>query len=98
MARNSRSSTKWYSRPFCSPGRGERVVYEMDSLSEGSSFKTALMSELLPAPEGAVMTNSLPLPLLNVLHLLAHLLDQQLQFERAIRDLRAGGLGGKRVG
>src|SRR5215213_6140081 len=41
----------------------------MDSLNEGSSFKTALMSELLPAPEGAVMTNSLPLPLLNVLHL-----------------------------
>src|SRR5215213_4274489 len=69
----------------------------MDSLSEGSSFKTALMSELLPAPEGAVMTNSLPLPLLNVLHLFAHLLDQQLQFERAIGDLRAGGLGGERV-
>src|SRR3954466_15219940 len=69
----------------------------MDSLSEGSSFKIAWMSELLPAPEGAVMTNSLPLPLLNVLHLLAHLLDQQLQFECAIGDLRAGGLGGERV-
>src|SRR5947208_13034037 len=56
------------------------------------------MSELLPAPEGAVMTNSLPLTLLNVLHLLAHLLDEQLQFECAIGYLRARGLGGERIG
>src|SRR5262245_25590886 len=53
------------------------------------------MSEVFPAPEGAVMTKSLPL--LKVLHLLANLLDQQLQLERAVRDRRARGLGRQRV-
>src|SRR2546423_1566336 len=60
------------------------------------------MSELLPAPEGAVTTNSLPARVVmrsfDVLHLLAHLLDQQLQLKRAVRDPAARRLGSERVG
>src|SRR3990170_3509216 len=59
------------------------------------------MSEVLPAPDGAVMTNNLPafafFPLFKVLDLLADLLDQQLELERAIGNGGAGGLGGEGV-
>src|SRR6185295_3968299 len=104
MARNVGSSTKWYSRAFCSPGRGARVVYEVDSLSPGVAASSARVSEFLPAPDGAVITKRRPLisssfsRLLDVLHLLADLLYEQLQLERAVRQLLARRLGGERVG
>ena len=60
MASKVAGSTKWYSRPSCSPGRGERVVYEIESASPGSSASTAFTSEVLPAPEGAATTMRLP--------------------------------------
>src|SRR5688500_16738787 len=70
----------------------------MESLRLGSSRTSASISEVLPAPEGAVMTKSRPLRLLNVLHLLADLLHQQLELQRAVRDRLAGSLGGEGVG
>src|SRR3990172_5992818 len=99
MARNVASSTKWYSRAFASPGRGARVVCETESLSRGSPFSTPAMSELLPAPDGAVTTKRSPCIVfsLDILHLLAHPLDQELELERAIGDLAARRLGGERV-
>src|SRR5690242_10677385 len=74
----------------------------MESLRRGSSFSSASMSELLPAPEGAVTTKSSPFTgsrprSFDVLHLLAHLLDEELELERALGDLQPGGFRGERV-
>jgi len=57
---NSGTETKWYSRPSASVGRRLRVVCEIDRRSDGSLASSAFTSEVLPAPEGAAMTNSLP--------------------------------------
>jgi hypothetical protein len=46
--------------PSCSPGRGGRVVVEIDSLMPGSCASSALTRVDLPAPEGAATMNRLP--------------------------------------
>src|SRR6185503_16893820 len=68
----------------------------MESFRLGSAFISASMSEVLPAPEGAVMTNSRPF-LLKVLDLLADLLDQQLELEGAVGHRGARRLGGEGI-
>src|SRR5262245_42285492 len=76
---------KWYSRPSFSPSRGARVVYEMESRMFASRLSSASTRLVFPAPDGATTTKTFPL--LNVLDLLAHLLDQHLQLDRDSRDL-----------
>src|SRR3982751_1091577 len=77
--------------------RGARVVYETESRMSVSRASSALTSVVLPPPDGAAITNRLPTgtdvgcpvpPSLKVLHLLAHLLDQHLDLERCLRELR----------
>jgi hypothetical protein len=51
---------KWYSRPFCSPGLGARVVKEIESLMAGSCASRALTKVDFPAPDGAATMNRLP--------------------------------------
>jgi hypothetical protein len=46
--------------PWVSPGRGARVVVEIDSLIVGSCASSALTSVDLPAPDGATTMNRLP--------------------------------------
>src|SRR5260363_49207 len=72
-ALNSSRRIKEYSRPFTSPGRGARVVYETDKWSCRSFWSRALTSVDLPAPEGATMMNTLPVMLPA---LIAHALTQ----------------------
>src|SRR3954469_1958635 len=91
-------STKWYSRPCCSPCRGARVVYEIERWMFGSRLSSSFTSEVLPAPEGATTTNRLPLASLNVLHLLAHLLDEHLELHRDARHVVRDRLGTQGVG
>src|SRR6188508_2462320 len=68
----------------------------MESFRLGSAFISASMSEVLPAPEGAVITNRRPF-LFKILDLLANLLDQQLELECAVGYRRARRLGGEGV-
>src|SRR5260363_263949 len=87
-ALNSSRRIKYYSRPFTSPGRGARVVYETDKWSCRSFWSRALTSVDLPAPEGATMMNTLPVMLPA---LMAH--DRRGdRVENAHRDPRAGDL------
>src|SRR5260363_202472 len=87
-ALNSSRRIKEYSRPFTSPGRGARVVYETDKWSCRSFWSRALTSVDLPAPEGATMMNTLPVMLPA---LMAH--DRRGdRVENAHRDPRAGDL------
>src|SRR5579859_2185033 len=55
MVRNCATSTKWYSRPFCSPARGLRVVCETENASSANSARSRLQSVVFPAPEGEEM-------------------------------------------
>ena len=57
-----KSSTvvKWYCSPFCSFGRGGRVVYEIDRRIAVVLASSALTSVDLPAPDGATTMNRLP--------------------------------------
>src|SRR6056297_4259089 len=65
---------------------------------------SARTSVVLPAPDGAAMTMSLPLGpgramvLLDVLDLLAHLLDEHLQLHRGPRGLGIAGFRAEGVG
>src|SRR3954470_12348555 len=87
--------------PSRSPTRGGRVVYETDRRMPGSRSSRARTRLVLPPPDGAATTKRLPrtaarVPVpaaasLNILHLLAHLLDEDLQLERGIRKLGVDG-------
>src|ERR1700742_672730 len=55
---NSASSTKKYSRPSSSPGRGERVVAETESHSSGWQCRNSATTVLFPTPEGPESTVS----------------------------------------
>ena len=55
---NSGSSTKKYSRPSTSPGRGERVVAETESHSSGWHRRSSATTVLFPTPEGPESTVS----------------------------------------
>src|SRR5450755_4754858 len=50
--RNCVRSTKWYSRPSCSFWRGFRVVCDTLKRSSGSCLSKAVVSVVLPAPDG----------------------------------------------
>src|SRR5258708_93332 len=87
---------KWYSTPSFSPGRGARVVCETENRRPSSSFRTRVTTVVLPAPEGAETTITLPpAPCsLNVLHLFPELLDLRFQIHdlahhRRVRRLRS---------
>src|SRR5262245_12086169 len=98
--------------PSASPGRGLRVVTDTDMRRPGSAATRRRASVVLPAPEGEDSTSSIPrrpmreppvtpasLPVpLNVLHLLAHLIDHRLELEPRPRRLRIVGLGAERIG
>src|SRR5918995_4179021 len=45
-------STKWYSTPSVSVGRGGRVVTEVDTQTSGCRRRTAASTASLPTPEG----------------------------------------------
>ena len=57
---NAATLTKWYSHPSVSFGRWLRVVCETDRRNCGSCASSARTSEVLPAPDGAAMTNRRP--------------------------------------
>src|SRR5947209_1670361 len=59
-ARNSTSLTKRKSMPSISPGRGGRVVTEIEYARPGTRSRTSRHSVVLPAPEGAETTKSEP--------------------------------------
>src|SRR5437899_7368372 len=59
-ARNSASLTKRKSMPSISPGRGGRVVTEIEYARPGTRSRISRHSVVLPAPEGAETTNSVP--------------------------------------
>src|SRR5688572_5687813 len=73
----------------------------MEKRRPGSRAISARTSEVLPAPDGAVITNRRPrsraAALLNVLDLLAHLLDQDLDVDRGARGLDVLRLRRERV-
>jgi len=74
--------------------RGSRVVYEIEKRNFGCFVTIACTSVVLPAPDGAAKTNSLPPDLLlDILDLLAHLLDENFQI-----DSRFGCFGVRRLG
>src|ERR1700712_3775345 len=52
MLRNSSRSTKKYSTPCCSPGRGDRVVALIDTQMSGCRRRTAWTTLPFPTPEG----------------------------------------------
>src|SRR5438045_1994191 len=60
-----------------------------------SRLSSASTRLVFPAPDGATTTKRLPL--LNVLYLLPHLLDQHLQLHRNAGDFVGDGLGAERV-
>jgi hypothetical protein len=45
-------STKWYSRPSTSFGRGRRVVWETEKRRSGNSLRSLPQSVVFPAPDG----------------------------------------------
>src|SRR5215207_7285693 len=45
-------STKWYSTPSVSPGRGARVVTDVDTHTSGCRRRTAASTASLPTPDG----------------------------------------------
>src|SRR5271170_3971352 len=56
---NSASSTKQYSRPSTSPGRGRRVVTDTEIQISGQILRSSAMTVLFPTPEGPESTVSL---------------------------------------
>src|SRR5262245_11360419 len=58
IASKASSLTKWYSRLFTSPGRGDRVVTETDSQMSGRCARKRATTVLLPTPEGPERTVS----------------------------------------
>src|SRR5262245_28761473 len=74
----------------------------------GSAASRRRASVVLPAPDGDDRTSSIPLramrgpsltsPLLNVLDLLAHLIDHRFELETGPRRLRVARLGAQGVG
>src|SRR5882672_8459326 len=103
MVRNSRSVTKRKSTPFTSPGRGARVVAETEYARSGMHSRASRQSVVLPAPDGAETTKSVPRrprrapALLKILHLLADLLQDALGGQRGLAHLQVVGLRGHRV-
>ena len=55
---NSSRLTKRYSTPFRSPGRGCRVVTEVDSQTSGYERRICLITLPLPTPDGPASTVS----------------------------------------
>src|SRR5665213_1390780 len=96
MESKTARSTKSYSRPCASPGRGARVVTEIDRSSDGLSATSRRDSEVLPAPDGLETTSKSPRRArsLDILHLLTKLIDRGFQLQA---DPGQGGGGGLRT-
>ena len=79
--------------PSISFGRFGRVVCETETHKRSFSLINASTSEVLPAPDGAetMISSPLELSLLNVLYLLAHLLDKYFHFYCAASRLDYDG-------
>src|SRR5579872_2460629 len=89
-----------YSRPSCSPGRGSRVVADTESTSPPFSAIKRRESDVLPAPDGleTISINPRRDASLDILHLLAQLIDRRLEFEPDGRKRGRGRLRTQRVG
>src|SRR5260370_36153647 len=108
MVRNSRSLTKRKSTPSTSPGRGARVVADTEYARSGMHSRASRQSVVLPAPDGAETTKSVPrrprrapalfraAALFKVLHLLADLLQDALGGQGGLAHLEVGGPPGRR--
>src|SRR5262245_62411455 len=91
--------------PSSSPLRFTRVVCEIDMAIPGSVSTSRRAIVVLPAPEGEDRTSMSPLlampfpiSLLDVLDLLAQLVDDGLEFEPGPRDFDIEGLRADRIG
>src|SRR5262245_39715554 len=91
------SSTKKYSTPSRSPGRGCRVVCETEKRRSGTRASTRCSTVDFPVPEGPETTIRLARASLNVLHLLAQPLDLGLEADHLAHQRRRGGLAADRV-
>jgi len=74
----------------CAPGRALREVYERDKQRFGIRWTSFSTSVVFPVPDGAETMNSRP-RLLNILHLLAHLLELRLCVDDQLRDAQSVG-------
>src|SRR5207302_1165344 len=63
-----------------------------------SRLSNSSTSVVFPAPDGATTTKRFPITSLDVLDLLAHLLDQHLHLDRDARDLVRDRFRAERVG
>ena len=93
---NLARSTKWYSRPFCSPGRGFLVVCETLKARSETCAKSLLVKVVLPAPEGDDTISGRG-PLLDILHLFTHAFDFCLHFDDHVGEIGILALGADRV-
>src|SRR5687767_14581803 len=89
---NAGRSTKWYSIPSFSPGRGLRVVCEIENCRRSISASARARTVDFPAPEGPDTTTRFGSRSLNVLHLLAHALDLFLERHHLVGHRRRRGL------
>src|SRR5258708_33896424 len=92
MASNAPRSTKWYSLPSVSLGRGGRVVCETLKVRPRAAPRSLSLSVVFPAPLGDDRIRSRKSSL-DILHLLAHPLDLRLHLDDGVRDRRVGALG-----
>src|SRR6185503_16225170 len=77
-----------------------RDVYERDILRPGVCSTRRSTSVVFPAPDGAETMNSSPrraAPLLDILDLLAHLLELRLRGDDQLGYAKAVGLGTHRI-
>src|SRR5688572_19617784 len=81
-------STKWYSIPSFSPGRGLRVVCEIENCRRSISASARARTVDFPAPDGPETTIRFGSRSLNVLHLLADALDLLLERDHLVHHLR----------
>src|SRR6188474_3039797 len=90
--------------PSCSPARAAREVYERDILRLGTACTSRSTSVVFPVPEAADTMNSRPrrgaawpAASLDILHLLAHLLELRLGRDDQFGDIHAVGLRADRI-
>ena len=103
MRWNAGTSMKMIVRAVDLVVRRARVVTETDSEMLGSCLKIAREIDDLPAPEGEASTIMTPrransaMRLLQVLHLLAELVDHRLEVEADRRQLHGVGFGAEGI-
>src|SRR4051812_32763623 len=93
MSSNCSRETKWYSRPFTSVARGERVVWEIEKRRSRNSPRRRVFIVVLPAPEGEDRMRSSQSSSFDILHLLPEPLDLGLGVDHGPRHAGILGLG-----